>query len=874
MCKKISFTFIFLLFVGIHYGQNFEQLIEAKLRTQLDEGILNEQDILGFEINNSHFSNSTLTHNVYVLQTYQNIPVFNAIGVFAIRNQEVVHFTHRFEKDIVSRIASSQPSISPIQAIQQAAEQLDLSAPSNLAILETRATHQYIFNTGDISYGPIPVQLVYQKDKTTQQLILAWDLSIHAKEADAWWSVRVDAETGVIIDQHNWILSCTQDHEHKTYIPTHTNVAYHQASIGESAYQPSTTLSDGAQYNVYPIPVESPNHGTRSLVVNPADATASPFGWHDTDGVAGAEFTITRGNNVWAQEDRAGNNEVGYAPDGGESLMFDFPLAFDAPPAVYEDAAITNLFYWNNVLHDVWYQYGFDEAAGNFQENNYSGLGQGEDFVFADAQDGAGVNNATFGTPPDGFHPSMTMFLWNPPGPPGSPLSIESPSELEGDINGREAGFGPGLSTSPINADLVLVDDFNSFGLDYIACGNVLNAAAINGKIAVVRRGQCTFVTKVQNAQNAGALAVIVVNNIGGEPTLMGGDGSNITIPSIMIGQTEGEELITALENGTTINVTLANNGPFQLDGDFDNGIISHEFGHGISTRLTGGSSQVGCLFNNEQMGEGWSDYFGLVMTMKSTDVATQGRGYGTFAVSQPTTGVGIRPTPYSTDFSISPFTFNITNNQNLSQPHGIGYVWAQMLWDMTWALIDEYGFDPDLYNGDGGNNIAMQLVVDGLKLQNCSPGFVDGRDAILAADQLANDGANQCIIWQAFADRGLGWSASQGDSDNRFDQVEAFDMPPAEVLDCETFSNETFGTSDFRMWPNPAKDKLHIQLGNESIGQVDISIFSINGKKVASFSKKANQSIDLDISNLKSGVYLIKITSDKTSFTKKLLIN
>ena len=86
------------------------------------------------------------------------------------------------------------------------------------------------------------------------------------------------------------------------------------------------------------------------------------------------------------------------------------------------------------------------------------------------------------------------------------------------------------------------------------------------------------------------------------------------------------------------------------------------------------------------------------------------------------------------------------------------------------------------MYNGTGGNNIAMQLVIDGLKLQPCSPGFVDGRDAILAADLLNYGGAHQCLIWEVFANRGLGFSASQGSSMSRTDQVAAFDVPPVQV--------------------------------------------------------------------------------------------
>ncbi|MBK9193758.1 MAG: M36 family metallopeptidase [Flavobacteriales bacterium] len=91
---------------------------------------------------------------------------------------------------------------------------------------------------------------------------------------------------------------------------------------------------------------------------------------------------------------------------------------------------------------------------------------------------------------------------------------------------------------------------------------------------------------------------------------------------------------------------------------------------------------------------------------------------------------------------------------------------------------IAQYGFNADLYNGNGGNNIALQLVIDGMKYTPSSPGFVDARDAILLADQITYGGAHQNLIWTVFAARGLGFSASQGNPYWRFDQVEAFDLP------------------------------------------------------------------------------------------------
>ena len=215
-------------------------------------------------------------------------------------------------------------------------------------------------------------------------------------------------------------------------------------------------------------------------------------------------------------------------------------------------------------------------------------------------------------------------------------------------------------------------------------------------------------------------------------------------------------------------------------DGDFDNGIIVHEYGHGLSIRLTGGPSQVSCLSTfsyNEQAGEGWSDWLGAVMTIEPGDTGADRRGIGTYALGQPTTGGGIRDYPYSTDMNTDPRTY--ADIRSASVPHGVGSVFAAMLWDMTWNLIDRHGFDPDLTGGTGGNNIALQLVLDGMKMQPCGPGFVDARDAILAADQALYGGANADIIWQAFARRGLGFSADQGSSSSVSDGTEAFDLPP-----------------------------------------------------------------------------------------------
>ncbi len=210
-------------------------------------------------------------------------------------------------------------------------------------------------------------------------------------------------------------------------------------------------------------------------------------------------------------------------------------------------------------------------------------------------------------------------------------------------------------------------------------------------------------------------------------------------------------------------------------DGGFDNGVIAHEIGHGLSIRLTGGPSNVNCLNNTEQMGEGWSDFLGVILTIKPGDTRFKRRPMGTWLFEEGPNGNGIRPYPYSTDFDVNPMTYNTIKLSNISVPHGIGSVWATILWEMTWDLIDVYGFDPNIYHGTGGNNLALRLVIEAMKLQPCSPGFVDGRDAIFLADKLLYNDAHICMLRKSFAKRGLGFGASQGSSSNRSDGVESF---------------------------------------------------------------------------------------------------
>src|SRR5690606_19095791 len=115
----------------------------------------------------------------------------------------------------------------------------------------------------------------------------AYDLSINVPGTAHWWSVRVDAIDGIILEKHDWTVSChfgTCNHPRQE--PNRFDFNCRNALAEKPNQIAATPATD--EYTVFAIPVESPGHGSRSLLVGPANTTASPFGWHDTNGAAGA----------------------------------------------------------------------------------------------------------------------------------------------------------------------------------------------------------------------------------------------------------------------------------------------------------------------------------------------------------------------------------------------------------------------------------------------------------------------------------------------------------------------------------------------------------------------------------------------------------
>ncbi|HLF51037.1 T9SS-dependent M36 family metallopeptidase [Flavobacterium sp.] len=906
--KKITLLFLFLIpFIG--FSQSNNEKIQNYLNANYTKLDLTNNDINDWIVESEASSTSTNINNFYVKQRYNGTEIFGAVSNFWIKNGEVINVGSRFVDNVAQKANAVTPTLSVLQALSKAITVLEISNSGSFEIIETKSPKEFKISNGVLVNDPISAELVYQFT-ADNKLKLAWDFTIYAPGFQHLWSVRIDALDGKMLEKNDMVISCSFGEK--------SNHATHDHSINftktffketQSVLQPMA-----GSYRVIPFNIESPNHGPRQLISNPENATASPYGWHDTNGATGAEFTYTRGNNVYAQEDGNTNNGTGISPDGTASLTFDFPYGgVTAQPSTYLSAATTNLFYMNNIMHDVFYQYGFNEINGNFQKNNYGNGGATSflgDAVFADSQDGStstpqNLNNANFSTPVDGSAPRMQMYLWSYAAPI-HPLTINSPADIAGTRQANDNVFSPGHVNIPvapalIQSNLVLYDDGtpdpgttdNADG-----CGPAVNAAAINGKIVVIRRSlaeasggtPCAFTEKVKNAQNAGATAVIIVNNVGPSPTVsasinMSGADATITIPAISVTQAIGEALITRIKMETVNGKLQLGEAPFvNSDGDFDNVIIAHEYGHGISTRLTGGPANSSCLQSSEQMGEGWSDFFALMLQMKAADTANDARGIGTFVSSQPTTGSGIRQYKYSPDMAVNPFTFGDTNGMQYNDAdgnpridvHSVGSVWATILWDLAWAYRAKYGFDSNIYNGTGGNNKVLRLVVDALKLQPCNPSFVSGRDAILAADQATTGGQNYCMIWQVFARRGLGVNASSGTNSGVAginDQTEDF-TEPAAGPNC-TLSIDYFENSNMiKVYPNPSNGQVNIHIA-QFTGKINLQVVDINGRVVYNV-QNDNFNIDktIDLSHLQSGIYILKINGEELNHTQKIILN
>lgn len=881
--KKAYYLLLFFA-INIITAQNNRSnvdlnVLQNALDGQFEKGY-QSNDISNWKIQSDASSLNKDVWYYYVVQTHNNVEIRNAIANINVNNGVGTLNNIEFIKDVVAKANISIPNISTKEAVNKALAYLNIKSNSDLRAID-KSENRVVFNSIDATRSEVSVELVYE-NTDDDNLKLAWNVNLELKEQPHWWNIRIDAATGDYLSKNDWMTSCSFG-ESMAIHASHSTHNDFDFFAQDSKDVKNTTSIMVPSYRVLPYYVESPNHGDFELIVNPAHSTASPNGWHND----GAARTDTGGNNVLAYDDSSNPSNNGPTTDQSSTgLVFDY--AYGGPSvaaSTYIDSAVTNLFYMSNVVHDIYYLYGFDEASGNFQEQNYGLGGNGGDPVLAEAQDGGGTNNANFGTPNDNAfnnNPRMQMYLWDQGAydPNSGPLFEVNNTAIAGVYPALDNNFdAPGhiIPSSTITADLVLAEDATSPFDDL--CQAATNGASMNGNIAVIRRGDCSFVSKAVKAQNEGAVAVLILNNVAGD-ILMGGttaDGT-VTVPTYSLNQADGDILVNQM-NMETVNATLNARQPFvNIDGDFDNGVIAHEFGHGINKRLVGGRNNTSCVSATESMGEGWGDYIGKILLLKNVDNGINMSGTGTFVVGQAPDGQGIRPAPYSGDIANNPMTYETlradTANTTYSIPHGVGSVWAGMLWDLTWDLIAIHGFNSDIYdvNGTEGNIVALKLIVEAMKTTPCQPGFVNGRDAILLADQTLFGGANQCAIWGAFARRGLGENADQGFVNSTSDGMHDYTNPSACSADyVMTIGGPTEvcegGSLDFDLVFN-AQNGWNTDVGFAASGNPGGSTVSFSPTTISDTGL-----VTMNVSNLAPGNHTITVTPGGDS-SKDLVVN
>ncbi len=258
-----------------------------------------------------------------------------------------------------------------------------------------------------------------------EELRLCWDVILTSRLRGEMFRLLLDAQTGEVIIRRSL---------------THY--------ISDASYRVYTSDSPSPFSPGHSTPLTSQPAFTNRLLLtlSALNTNASPDGWI-SDGL-----NETIGNNVDAHADRNDDDLPDLPrPAGSPFRVFDFALnPATEDPTNSASAAVVQLFYLCNLYHDKLYELGFTEAAGNFQVDNFGRGGFGNDPVLADAQDGGGVNNANFSTPPDGFSGRMQMYIFSGPSPRrDGDLDAEIVfHEFSHGLSWRLVGGGQGLGTS------------------------------------------------------------------------------------------------------------------------------------------------------------------------------------------------------------------------------------------------------------------------------------------------------------------------------------------------------------------------------------------------------------------------------------------
>ncbi len=416
-----------------------------------DATILNDAEIVRDDVT----AHSGLHTKVW-RQQFNGIPVYNGLLITSTtKRDELIAIGSAFAaapdrsvQGIARRAALiAQPNLTAEAAVSAILRHLKAPAQDAVTTQNDGGTIQKQILHSAGAKGSVDAQLTWfplSKDN----LRLAWHVVLVERVSDVMYGMVVDAQTSEILTKSRLTSQGFYNPDRvKRAAVAPVPAAAPAAAVAPVKAAPAEAVrnNDGVAPSVKPSAVKSsavskaatpltfrvytndsprplspgvsitPPPEVPRLFVSPdlttaAAVLASPSGWIDSN-------NETRGNNVDAHLD-LNDDDVADVPRpmgvGTSPVMFNFGLDLRLAPSTYGPAAVTNLFYWCNVVHDRLYGLGFTETAGNFQKDNFGKGGFGNDEVQADAQDGGGTDNANFSTPPEGRteKPRMQMYIF------------------------------------------------------------------------------------------------------------------------------------------------------------------------------------------------------------------------------------------------------------------------------------------------------------------------------------------------------------------------------------------------------------------------------------------------------------------------------
>ena len=342
-------------------------------------------------------------------QTYKGVPVFDSeIGVTVTGNGEIANLTagQHIPGVHVSTTAALAPEEGIARAFAHCGAEIDASSVRPAAEKRIVDSAEFTFYESPLGEGHEDVMFQKTIVNVHGDAVLAYRAYVDLNGLE-WYDTLVDANTGELLIRYN--------------IVSDVNATVFTSSPGISAGGSRTTVQFAPLFGVTDPWVGS---GTVSTGNN-VDAYID----RDANNSPDTTTTASTGTNPGLTSGHADNSK---ATPAGE---FTFSYSSSTAPTSQQANAITNLWYFNNYMHDWMYSLGFTESARNFQTNNFGRGGSQNDAVKAEAQDGSGTNNANFSTPADGSAGRMQQYIFTTTTP-------NRDSDLDGDVVMHEYGHG------------------------------------------------------------------------------------------------------------------------------------------------------------------------------------------------------------------------------------------------------------------------------------------------------------------------------------------------------------------------------------------------------------------------------------------------